>query len=202
VREGAVFVSTACDSGRVILSVPPAIAGGLILRMNPTLPVGDSITVRVLKYDGAEYRRWQARVSQVRGQLLILDAEFDVEVQHDSLGTIPKGTRTIEYYWLDRWYNIFRFLKDGGGTRLLYCNINTPPSLEDSVLTYVDLDIDILVEPDLSYRILDLEEFERNTKYYGYSDETRRKAQAAVDELKQMIEGRQFPFADELSYSK
>jgi protein associated with RNAse G/E len=164
--------------------------------MSPTLPVGESITVRVLKYDGAEYRRWQARVSQVRGQLLVLDAEFDVEVQHDSLGTIPKGTRTIEYYWLDRWYNIFRFLKDDGGTRLLYCNIGTPPSLEDNVLTYVDLDIDILVEPDLSFQVLDLEEFETNKKHYGYSAETERNAQAAVDELKQMIEGRQFPFGE------
>ncbi|HKP35440.1 MAG TPA: DUF402 domain-containing protein [Pyrinomonadaceae bacterium] len=157
--------------------------------------MGDSITVRVLKYDGAEYRRWQAQLRETRDRLLILDAEFDVEVRHVSLGTIPKGTRTIEYYWLDRWFNVFQFLRDDGQTRLFYCNINTPPSWEEGVLSYVDLDIDILVEPDLSYQVLDLDEFEAHAKQYGYSDEAKRNAHAALEDLKQMIGNREFPFA-------
>jgi uncharacterized protein len=166
------------------------------------LSPGDPITVGVLKYDRSSYRHWQAQLREIRDQLLILDAEFDAEVRHDSLGTIPKGTRTIEYYWLDRWYNIFQFLHNDGRPRLFYCNINMPPALEDSVLTYVDLDIDILVNADLSYRVLDLDEFEANAQFYGYSDEAKQQAQSAVDELKEMIEGRQFPFVNELSYSK
>jgi protein associated with RNAse G/E len=160
-----------------------------------------SITVRVLKYDGAEYRRWNANLKSHDGALIVLDAEFEIEVAHESLGTIPKGTRSIEYYWLNRWYNIFQFLKDDGSTRLFYCNVNTPPIMEEKVLTYIDLDIDLLIEPDFSYQVLDLDEFEANAELYGYSGKTRRGAQAAVDELKQMIEARQFPFAKELSYS-
>jgi uncharacterized protein len=160
------------------------------------------ITVRVLKHDGAEYRRWHANLKSRDGELIVLDAEFEIEVTHESLGTIPKGTRTIEYYWLDRWYNIFQFLKEDGGTRLFYCNVNTPPALEDNVLTYVDLDIDLLIGPDFSYEVLDLEEFEANAELYEYSEQTRRRAQTAVEELKQMIEGRQFPFANELSCSQ
>jgi uncharacterized protein len=161
-----------------------------------------NITVRVLKYDGAEYRRWHANLKSRDGALIVLDAEFDSEVTHESLGIIPKGTRTIEYYWLNRWYNIFQFLKDDGSTRLFYCNVNTPPAMKDNILTYVDLDIDLLIGPDFSYQVLDLEEFEANAELYEYSDQTRRNAQVAVKELKQMIEGRQFPFANELSYSQ
>src|SRR6185295_14001379 len=100
---------------------------------------------------GAEYRRWNASVRNHEGDLIVLDAEFEIEVTHESLGTIAKGTRTIEYYWLNRWYNIFQFLKSDGSTRLFYCNVNTPPALEDNVLTYVDLDIDLLIGPDFSY---------------------------------------------------
>src|SRR5467141_288218 len=125
-----------------------------------TTPV--EVTVRVLKYDGTEYRRWNARLSRRDGLLIVLEAEFDRGVQHDLLGEIRAGTKTVEYYWLDRWYNVFRFLKDDCATRLYYCNINTPPRFEDCVLTYTDLDIDILVEPNLSYQVLDLEEFETN----------------------------------------
>jgi len=159
---------------------------------------GAAITVRVLKYDGAEYRRWPARLALRKGALVVLDAAFEFDVQHHLLGDIQRGTRTIEYYWLDRWYNVFRFLNDNEETRLYYCNINMPPSLKDNVLTYTDLDIDILVQPDLSYQVLDVGEFEANAARYGYSDEIKRQAHAAVDQLISMIETRQFPFGESL----
>lgn len=159
----------------------------------------DQITVRVLKHDGREHRRWSAHISQCTDSLIVLEAEFEDNVTHDLLGNIPQGTRTIEYYWLDRWYNVFRFLKDDGKTRLYYCNINTPPRFEDGALNYIDLDIDILVRPDFSYTILDLEEFDLNAKRYGYSKEEKEQTQAAVDELISMIANRQFPFQIESS---
>ena len=152
------------------------------------------ITVRVLKYDGAEYRRWNARVARRVGSLVVLEAEFEFDVQHPLLGDIQRGTRTIEYYWLDRWYNVFQFFAADGSTRLYYCNVNLPPKLEDDVLTYIDLDIDILVQPDLSFEVLDLEEFAANGGRYGYSEEIKRQAQAAGDELLSMIERGAFPF--------
>ena len=159
----------------------------------------DSITVRVLKYDGADYRRWHARLAQREGPLIVLDAAFEFDVKHHLLGDIQRGTRTIEYYWLDRWYNVFRFLDDNGETWWYYCNINMPPTFEDEVLTYIDLDIDILVQRDLSYQVLDLEEFAANAALYGYSEEIKRRAHAAVDELILMIETRQFPFDQRVS---
>ncbi|PYS32644.1 MAG: hypothetical protein DMF75_11455 [Acidobacteria bacterium] len=159
----------------------------------------DQISVRVLKYNGTEYRRWNAKLSQHSGSLLVLDAEFEYEVQHDLLGPIESGTRTIEYYWLDRWYNIFRFMNQNNATRLYYCNVNMPPSLRDNMLTYIDLDIDVLVQPDFSYQVLDLDEFEENANRYGYSEEVKSKARAAVDELVSMIVAHQFPFIENAS---
>lgn len=156
---------------------------------------GELLTVRVLKYDGSEYRRWNAQVARQDDTLLVLDAKFEFDVTHDSLGTIPRGTKTVEYYWFDRWFNVFEFLKDDGSTRLFYCNINTPASLDKGVLSYIDLDIDVLVQPDFSYQTLDLEEFEENASRYGYSDEVRHEAELAVNEVKRMIEDRQFPFS-------
>src|SRR6266571_8355150 len=162
--------------------------------MKTTERNGESIVVRVFKYDGTEYRHWSARIARQEGSLIILDAEFDTDVSHHLLGHIPCGTRTVEFYWLDRWYNIFRFLRDDGQTWLYYCNINTPPNFEDGVLTYIDLDIDVLVRPDLSYRVLDSEEFEAHANQYAYPDEVCKHAHAAVDELIEIIESSQFPF--------
>ncbi len=54
--------------------------------------------------------------------------------------------------------------------------------------------LDILVEPDLSYRILDVEDFERNAEAYSYSVEVKANAHRAVTELVSMIENHVFPF--------
>ena len=78
--------------------------------------------------------------------------------------------------------------------RNYYCNINIPPTFDGEVLSYVDLDLDILVAPDFSYQILDAEDFERHAELYGYDDEVRANAEVAVKELIAMIENRAFPF--------
>ncbi len=154
------------------------------------------ITVRVLKYDGTEYRRWAATIARQEDSMIVLDAEFEYDVQHHLLGDIPRGTRTIEYYWLDRWYSVFRFLETGGTTKLFYCNVNMPPTISTSSLTYIDLDIDILVRPDFSYQILDLEEFAANAARYAYPEHVKTRSHEAVDELIAMIKARQIPFVD------
>jgi protein associated with RNAse G/E len=147
---------------------------------------GDEIVVRVLKFDGRERRRWPARVAKQDGPLIVLDAVFDEEVQHDLLGTIASGTVSKEYYWLDRWYNVFRF------SNRFYCNVTTPPGLDGGILTYVDLDLDVLVESDFSYRILDVEDFEAN----AYPAELKQNARNALDEVISLVETKAYPFND------
>jgi protein associated with RNAse G/E len=158
---------------------------------------GKSILVRTYKYDGSEHRSWPAQVLRQEGSLIVLDAKFPDEVVHDLLGTIAGGTHSLEYYWLDRWYNVFRFAQPNGELRNYYCNVNVPPTFDGESLSYVDLDLDILVEPDFSYQILDVEDFETNTQRYGYSAEVQTNARRAVDELVRIIQTRQFPFGSE-----
>jgi protein associated with RNAse G/E len=152
------------------------------------------IEIRSYKFDGRLHRSWPAELLGQEGPLIVLDATFPEEVVHDLLGTIPSGTRSLEYYWLDRWYNVFRFAQPNGELRNYYCNVNVPPTLAGGVLSYVDLDLDILVDPDLSYRILDVADFEKNIAVYGYPEEVQANAQQALRELVQLIETKSFPF--------
>ncbi len=152
------------------------------------------ITVRATKYDGSEPRTWTAKVVRQEIPLLVLDASFDHEISHDLLGLIPSGTRSVEYYWLDRWYNIFRLSAPAGQLRNYYCNINVPPIFDGQTLSYLDLDIDILVEPDFSYQILDMEDFEENAARFGYPEFIQASARKALDSLVGIIEARAFPF--------
>ena len=153
-----------------------------------------TITVRTYKYDGREHRRWSAQISRQEDSLLVLDAKFEEEIRHPLLGTVAPNTLSIEYYWLDRWYNIFRFVEPTGELRNFYCNINVPPVLQKNVLSYIDLDVDVLVAPDLSYTILDEDEFAANAEKFNYPTGIRRRSQEALHELVALIESRAFPF--------
>jgi protein associated with RNAse G/E len=160
----------------------------------PLKTVSPEITVRALKFDGREHRSWLARLISREASLLVMDAAFEVEINHPLLGRIERGTLSVEYYWTDRWYNVFRFSEPGGGLRNYYCNINVPPTFDGRVLEFVDLDIDILVAPDLSYQILDEDEFAANAVSFNYPAEIMQRARVALDELILLIEMRQFPF--------
>ena len=154
----------------------------------------EEIVVRSCKHDGRVHRSWPARVARREGSLIVLDAFFAEEIQHTLLGTIEAGTLSTEFFWTDRWYSVFRFQSPEGRLLKFYCNINTPPTLEPGALTFVDLDVDVLVQPDLTYEVLDEDEFERHAELYRYPSLYRSNVQKALDELRHLIENRRFPF--------
>lgn len=155
------------------------------------------IFVHSCKHDGRVHRSWPARVARRVDSLIVLDASFAEEVRHALIGTIEAGTLSTEFFWTDRWYSVFRFQKPSGELLKFYCNINTPPTLESGVLSFIDLDVDVLVQPDYSFEVLDEDEFERHAELYQYPDAYRGNVQEALDELRHLIENRQFPFKDE-----
>jgi len=151
-------------------------------------------TVISRKYDGTIRRSWTCRLVKEVPPLLEFVGVFDREVVHNDLGIIRPGTVSYEYYWTDRWYNVFRFHEPEGELRNFYCNINTPPTFENGTLDYVDLDIDLLVMPDFGVSVLDMAEFEENSMRYSIPADIQRRARSCVDELMRLIEQRDFPF--------
>ncbi len=155
---------------------------------------GNIVTVRSLKHDGSVHREWRARVMKRQGALIILEGSFEEEVRHPLLGHIVRGTLSTEYYWTNRWYSVFRFREPDGALRNYYCNINAPIEFDERVLSFVDLDMDILVAPDFSFKILDEDEFAVNAARFCYPQEFHKRTHAALDELLALIKRREFPF--------
>ncbi len=153
-----------------------------------------NIIVNSRKYDDSIYRTWKADFIEQRNSLMSFIGEFDKKVTHPFLGVIRRGTISYEFFWLDRWYNVFRFHDPDGNFRNFYCNVNMPPTFNNGVLDYVDLDVDIIVAKDFSYQILDLDEFEENARKYFYPQDLRERVQTSLSELIFLIENRIFPF--------
>ena len=151
------------------------------------------VTVNSLAFDGRVRRTWQCELVERRDPLLVFVGTFDRDVEHGELGIILKGTISYEYYWLDRWYNIFRFHEPDGTLRNYYCNINMPPTFVGDELNYIDLDIDIVVWPDMSYQVLDRGEFEESAAKFKYSRQIREMVESTVTELTGIIERGELP---------
>jgi protein associated with RNAse G/E len=165
------------------------------------MPDCEEIVVHSCKHDGRVNRSWPARLMRLDGTLIILEGVFAEEVRHPLIGLIEAGTLSTEVYWTDRWYSVFRFQTPDGRLLKFYCNVNTPPRLEAGVLSYIDLDVDVLVETDFSYVVLDEEEFERHAEIYGYPPLYRTRVREAVEEILRLVDSRDFPFSLNLNFT-
>lgn len=146
------------------------------------------------KADGKINKSWKADLLDKRDSLLLFRGVFDREITHSDLGVIRPGTISLEYFWLDEMFNIFKFFEPEGAFRNFYCNVCLPPTFENGVLEYVDLDIDVIVSSDFSHTILDMEEFETNALQFGYSQEIKLNAELGLENILQKIRDRNFPF--------
>lgn len=156
--------------------------------------MSDQITINSRKFDGRISKTWHAELTQQDDTILIFTGVFETAVDHRKLGYIRKGTVSREYYWTDKWYNVFRFIEPEGELRNYYCNVATPPTFEDGILDYIDLDIDVLADANLNYEVLDLDEFEERRVTLGYTPEIIERSKRSLDELIRLLETRQFPF--------
>jgi protein associated with RNAse G/E len=156
------------------------------------------ITVNSRKYDGTIRKSWTCELVEQVDDLVVAVGTFDADVNHSDLGLITQGTLSHEYFWLDRWYNVFRFVTADGAFRNYYCNICMPPQFSKNVIDYVDLDIDVVVDPDFSYRILDRDDFETNAELYNYPLEVRNRVDATLEDVLELIRLGDLPGASEV----
>lgn len=93
---------------------------------------------------------------------ITLEALFDREDMPFMDVVLKKGDRFIEHYYTDRWYNIFAvYDRDDGKIKGWYCNIGKPALIEDGLVSYVDLALDLWVSVDGKQTVLDEEDFKK-----------------------------------------
>ncbi|HEX4207880.1 MAG TPA: DUF402 domain-containing protein [Ktedonobacteraceae bacterium] len=97
-------------------------------------------------------------------------------------GTRPLRSNCLQFFWSDRWYMLSAFYE---GSTLLhtYATMIQPVTLSYQRLSYVDLDLSMLVEPDLSYEVLTQIEFEQAATMLHYDEQTRIGALMALETL-------------------
>jgi uncharacterized protein len=101
------------------------------------------------------------------------------------------GDRFVETYYTDRWYNIFAIHDhDDGKVKGWYCNIGEPAVIEDGLVSYVDLALDLWVSINGQQTVLDEDEFEA----LKLNEELRNRALNGLEELKDLFKSKNPPF--------
>jgi predicted RNA-binding protein associated with RNAse of E/G family len=118
------------------------------------------------------------------GHTITIQALFDRADMPFMDVVFKNGDRFVEYYYTDRWYNIFAIHdRDDDSVKGWYCNIGMPAIFENGIISYVDLALDLWVSMDGAQTVLDEDEFEE----LKLDDERRAGALKGLEDLKTLF---------------
>ncbi|HTK10252.1 MAG TPA: DUF402 domain-containing protein [Ktedonobacteraceae bacterium] len=102
------------------------------------------------------------------------------------------GDCFTEYYYTDRWFNIFMIASASGELKGWYCNIAAPAHIFADHIEQVDLLLDVWITPQGEPLILDEDEFAQDTTL---SVTQRQAARQGLEALLALLASRQEAFS-------
>jgi protein associated with RNAse G/E len=155
---------------------------------------GETVRVQKLGYDGQVVYAWSGGLERV-GDAFVVHARFPVIGKEPPVvDGVPLNNGDIftEFYYPDRWYNVFHITDPSGRHKGWYCNVAQPATLGEEGIAFIDMALDLFVHPDGHYTVLDEDEFAEAAGAL-YSAEDIRSARAGLDDLIRLAEARELP---------
>ena len=156
------------------------------------LAPGSPVHVRKLRPDGSEAFSWDGEVLRCDRQGIVLRAEFNVPVRELGYVTLRQGDVFVEFYYWERWFNVFQVSQPDGELKGWYANLGRPAELDTAtgVLSYVDLALDVWANPDNTHVVLDEDEL---AAVLAAFPELRQDAEQGKAELLALVETQTLP---------
>jgi uncharacterized protein len=148
------------------------------------------ITVQKKNLTGEVTWQYEGEVLKRELNYVMLEAFFNRPDTPFMDVVLKENDRFVETFFTDRWYNIFEIHdRDDGGLKGWYCNIGKPAVIEDGVVSYVDLALDLWVSANGEQTVLDEDEFES----MSLDKEMRMKALSGLKALQARFENKKPP---------
>ena len=151
------------------------------------------ITVYKCDHTGAVVYQYEGILLERTASVVCLSARFDRDKVSLGFVTFVRGDVFTEWFYTDRWYNVFR-VEDGstGALKGWYCNITRPAVFAEDTVCADDLALDLFVMPNGNLIVLDEDEFEA----LDLPADERLAALRAVERIRHAVAGRAAPFSD------
>lgn len=154
---------------------------------------GNRIQIHSYKHNGKLHRIWE-------NSLVLKGTDTTVILANDKTKVIESDGRSwitrepaICYFHSQFWFNIIGMIRTDG--IYYYCNIGTPFVCDQEALKYIDYDLDVKVYPDMTFDILDEDEYDEHKEQMGYPPIIDRILHQNLDNLIGWIRQRQGPFS-------
>ena len=154
------------------------------------------ITIRKLDHTGRQVTAYPGQVLRRDGSTIVLRTSWNRAPLDVGYVVLEPGDRWTEYFYADRWYNIFEIRAGGGRLKGWYCNITRPACVATDEVSAEDLALDLWVASDGETLVLDEDEFAA----LPLSPTEREAAQNGLAELQTMVRQKTPPFDERSEY--
>lgn len=129
---------------------------------------GSTIEIQSYKHNGQLHRVWEQSLVLKGTDTVVIGANDKTQVTESDGRTWITREPAICYFHSKYWFNIIGMLRNDG--IYYYCNISSPFVYDSEALKYIDYDLDVKVYPDMTYEILDIDEYNEHKKVMNYPD--------------------------------
>ncbi|WP_096155481.1 MULTISPECIES: nucleoside tri-diphosphate phosphatase [Bacillus] len=154
---------------------------------------GETIQIHSYKHNGLIHRVWEETTVLKGSQNLVIGGNDKTIVTESDGRTWITREPAICYFHSKYWFNVIGMIREDGV--YYYCNISSPFIADDEALKYIDYDLDIKVFPDMTFILLDEDEYERHRKEMNYPEVIDKILKSNVETLISWIRQRKGPFA-------
>lgn len=168
--------------------------------MQPPMHNYRRLRIEKMKYPHVRYYSYQKRLVHTEGDTLILYNSPGLAItDHLRGGGFYLPTQSVTWCSTERWNNIAAIYDSKGTFKFWYCDVSMPCTLVDDVLSYVDLDLDLIAYADGTYRVDDEDEFIAHQELYAYPPHVVSRARVELAALIDAHTAHRFPFDGSLT---
>lgn len=155
---------------------------------------GSRVTVRKTKFDGTLRSEWDGELVEASDAWLVVhhDGERDEKRQDGGIASVP--SHALHYFGLAQPVTLLLTFDELARFTGAKCDAALPTTIEGHVVTFVDLDLDVIVTPRLATSVRDQETFARNSRQMRYDAEAQSAALRGIGLALAMVERREAPF--------
>ena len=156
----------------------------------------NKVILQSYKHDQSLHRVWKTETILFENDEYIILANKKTRVVEANGRFWYTKEPSVSFLFKKHWYNVIGIIKNEDVN--FYCNICSPILRDSEALKYIDYDLDIKVDPNFNFTLLDQNEFNRNQKLMNYPDDIKKILILEVNNLKERILHRDFPFQNNL----
>ncbi|MDY0023831.1 MAG: DUF402 domain-containing protein [Candidatus Izemoplasmatales bacterium] len=158
--------------------------------------IGKKIVIHSYKHNKKLHRIWKNATLLEDNDEMIIVANKRTKVVESTGRFWYTKEPSVAFFFKNHWYNVIAILKENKVT--YYCNIGSPVLMDEEAVKYIDYDLDIKVDSDFSYKILDIYEYKMHRDIMDYPQDIKLILAKEMLDLKSRIDRRDLPFDSEL----